>query len=246
VDEKCEIASIVSRDVTEMIGVNTRVHLAQAETIMRARINNALMLAGVTLVDPATTYIDAGVEIGMDTIIEPNTHVRGKTKIGVNCQIGPNTVIRDSQIGDECTILASDLTDAIVEEGVQIGPFARLRPGAHLASGVKVGNYGEIKNSFIGEGSHIGHFSYIGDTQMGKHVNIGAGTVTCNFDGKQKSQTVIGDDVFIGSDTMLVAPVTIGDRARTGAGSVVTKNVPPDSLAVGQPARVIRKIANSS
>lgn len=246
VDEKCEIASIVSRDVTEMIGVNTRVHLAQAETIMRARINNALMLAGVTLVDPATAYIDASVEIGMDTIIEPNTHVRGKTKIGVNCQIGPNTVIRDSQIGDECTILASDLTDAIVEEGVQIGPFARLRPGAHLASGVKVGNYGEIKNSFIGEGSHIGHFSYIGDTQMGKRVNIGAGTVTCNFDGKQKSQTVIGDDVFIGSDTMLVAPVTIGDRARTGAGSVVTKNVPPDSLAVGQPARVIRKIANSS
>ncbi len=199
------------------------------------------MLAGVTLVDPATTYIDASIEIGADTTIEPNTHLRGKTKIGTDCRIGANTVICDSKIGDHCEILSSDIAGAIVEENVRIGPFARLRSGAHLARGVKMGNFGEVKNSYVGEESHIGHFSYIGDTQMGKRVNIGAGTVTCNFDGKQKNQTIIGDDVFIGSDTMLVAPITIGDRARTGAGSVVTKDIPPDSLAVGAPARVIRR-----
>lgn len=245
VTEHCPIETIISHDVDEMIGVNTRVQLAQAEKIMRTRINEMWMLAGVTLIDPATTYIDAAVEIGPDTIIEPNTYLRGKTKIGTNCQIGPNTIIRDSQIGDECRILSSDLTQAIVEDHVQTGPFARLRPGAHLGRGVKVGNFGEVKNSYIGDESHIGHFSYIGDTQMGKRVNVGAGTITCNYDGKRKHRTVIGDDVFIGSDTMLVAPVTIGDRARTGAGSVVTKDVPPDSLAVGQPARVIRKIVDS-
>jgi bifunctional UDP-N-acetylglucosamine pyrophosphorylase/glucosamine-1-phosphate N-acetyltransferase len=243
VAEHCAIETIVSRDADEMIGINTRVQLAQAERIMRQRINKALMLAGVTLIDPATTYIDANVEIGQDTIIEPNTYLRGKTKIGARCRIGPNTIVRDSQIGDECEIVSSDITQAIVEDHVQMGPFARLRPGAHLAHKVRIGNYAEIKNSYIGEESHIGHFSYIGDTQMGKRVNIGAGTITCNYDGKRKHRTVIGDDVFIGSDTMLVAPVTIGDRARTGAGSVVTKDVPPDSLAVGQPARVIRRMS---
>lgn len=243
VAEHCAIETIVSRDADEMIGINTRVQLAHAERVMRQRINKALMLAGVTLVDPATTYIDATVEIGQDTLIEPNTYLRGKTKIGVNCQIGPNTIIRDSQIGDECKIVSSDITQAIVEDQVQMGPFARLRPGAHLARNVRIGNYAEIKNSYIGEESHIGHFSYIGDTQTGKRVNVGAGTITCNYDGKHKHRTVIGDDVFIGSDTMLVAPITIGDRARTGAGSVVTKDVPPDSLAVGQPARVIRRIS---
>ena len=241
VKEKKKIESIVSRDAGEMIGVNTRVHLAQAEKIMRARINQSFMLAGVTLVDPATTYIDASIEIGADTTIEPNTHLRGKTKIGTDCRIGANTVICDSKIGDHCEILSSDIAGAIVEENVKMGPFARLRSGAHLARGVKMGNFGEVKNSYVGEESHIGHFSYIGDSHMGKRVNIGAGTVTCNFDGKQKNQTIIGDDVFIGSDTMLVAPITIGDRARTGAGSVVTKDVPPDSLAVGAPARVIRR-----
>jgi bifunctional UDP-N-acetylglucosamine pyrophosphorylase/glucosamine-1-phosphate N-acetyltransferase len=241
--EHCTIETIVSRDADEMIGINTRVQLAQAERIMRQRINKALMLAGVTLIDPATTYIDANVEIGQDTIIEPNTYLRGKTKIGARCRIGPNTIVRDSQIGDECEIVSSDITQAIVQDHVQMGPFARLRPGAHLACKVRIGNYAEIKNSYIGEESHIGHFSYIGDTQMGKRVNIGAGTITCNYDGKRKHRTVIGDDVFIGSDTMLVAPVTIGDRARTGAGSVVTKDVPPDSLAVGQPARVIRRMS---
>lgn len=245
VAEHCHIEAIVSRDVGEIIGVNNRAQLAQAEKLMRERINQSLMLAGVTMIDPATTYIESGVEIGVDTIIEPNTHLHGSTRIGENCRIGPNTIIRDSTIGDSCTILSSDLTEAIVEENVRMGPYARLRSGAHLARNVYMGNYGEVKNSYIGEGSHIGHFSYIGDTHMGKRVNIGAGTITCNFDGKQKNRTIIGDNAFIGSDTMLIAPVTIGARARTGAGAVVNRDVPADSLAVGAPARVIRRVANS-
>jgi bifunctional UDP-N-acetylglucosamine pyrophosphorylase/glucosamine-1-phosphate N-acetyltransferase len=240
--ESRRIEAIVSRDANEMLGINTRVHLAQAEKIMRERINIALMLAGVTLIDPATTYIEADVQIGVDTIIEPNTHLRGKTRIGVNCRIGPNTIIRDSQVGDECVILSSDITESRIAERVRIGPFARLRAGTVIAREVYIGNFGEVKNSSVGEGTHIGHFSYIGDAELGAHVNIGAGTITCNFDGKHKHRTIIGDDAFIGSDTMLVAPVTVGARARTGAGSVVNKDVPPDSLAVGVPARVIRKL----
>ena len=244
VKENRALEAVVLHDASEMLGINTRVQLAQAEKIMRERINAALMLSGVTLIDPATTYIETNVVVGEDTVIEPNTHLRGKTRVGANCRIGPNAIIRDSQIGDECEIVASDITGAVIEERVHIGPFSRLRPGAHIAREVYIGNYGEVKNSFVGERSHIGHFSYIGDAELGKHVNIGAGTITCNYDGKQKNRTVIGDDAFIGSDTMLIAPVTIGARARTGAGAVVNKDIPPDSLAVGMPARVIRKLAD--
>lgn len=240
--ESRRIEAIVSHDASEMLGVNTRVHLAQAEKIMRERINTALMLAGVTLIDPATTYIESDVQIGMDTIIEPNTHLRGKTRIGANCRIGPNTIIRDSQVGDECVIVSSDITEARIAERVRIGPFARLRAGTVIARDVYIGNFGEVKNSSVGEGTHIGHFSYIGDAELGAHVNIGAGTITCNFDGKNKHRTIIGDNAFVGSDTLLIAPVTVGARARTGAGAVVNKDIPPDSLAVGVPARVIRKL----
>jgi bifunctional UDP-N-acetylglucosamine pyrophosphorylase/glucosamine-1-phosphate N-acetyltransferase len=197
------------------------------------------------LIDPATTYIEPDVQIGMDTVIEPNTHLRGKTRIGANCRIGPNTIIRDSEVGDECIILASDITESRIADHVRIGPFARIRAGTVLARAVYIGNFGEVKNSSVGEGTHIGHFSYIGDAELGARVNIGAGTITCNYDGKRKHRTVIHDDVFIGSDTMLIAPVTIGARARTGAGAVVNKDVPPDSLAVGVPARVIRKLAQN-
>ncbi|MBI5653739.1 MAG: bifunctional UDP-N-acetylglucosamine diphosphorylase/glucosamine-1-phosphate N-acetyltransferase GlmU [Chloroflexi bacterium] len=235
------IEALVLDDLSEVIGINTRVHLARAEKIMRDRINERWMDAGVTLIDPATTYIDADATIGMDTVIEPNTHIHGATRIGAQCRIGPNAIIRASDIGDACTIIASVIRESKLEEHVRVGPFADLRPGAHLARDVYVGNFGEVKNSYIGEATHIGHFSYIGDAELGAHVNIGAGTITCNYDGKKKSRTVIGARAFIGSDTMLVAPVEIGARAHTGAGSVVTKNVPPDSLAVGQPARVIRK-----
>lgn len=242
VDEKRKVESIPVSDVTEIVGVNTRVHLARAEKIMRQRINEAYMLAGVTMVDPDTIYIDAGVAIGMDTTIEPNTHIRGKTRIGANCRIGSNSNIRDAQIGNNCKIISSVVEESTLEDEVDMGPFAHLRPGSYLSRGVHLGNYVEVKNSRLGVKTQAGHFCYLGDAQIGARVNIGAGTITVNYDGEKKNQTIIGDDAFIGSDTMLVAPVKIGARARTGAGAVVTKNVPPATLAVGVPARAIRKL----
>lgn len=235
------IETIPSTDANQFIGINTRVQLAQAEKIMRGRINAALMLNGVTLIDPATTYIDADVEIAADTRIEPNTRIIGKTRVGSECEIGPNTIIADSTIGARCRVLASVLEGAMLEDDVEMGPFTHLREGAYLGRGVHLGNYVEVKNSKLGAEAKAGHFSYIGDAEIGARTNIGAGTITCNYDGTRKSKTVIGEDAFIGSDTMLVAPVTIGNRARTGAGSVVTKDVPDDALAVGAPARVLRK-----
>jgi bifunctional UDP-N-acetylglucosamine pyrophosphorylase/glucosamine-1-phosphate N-acetyltransferase len=178
----------------------------------------------------------------MDTIILPNTHLEGETHIGENCQIGPNTIVRDSRIGSYCQVESSVLEGAVLEDEVIIGPFAHLREGAHLCKGVHMGNFGEVKNSRLEPGVKLGHFSYIGDAHIGEDTNIGAGTITCNFDGENKNHTEIGKAVFIGSDTMLVAPLKIGDHARTGAGSVVTKDVPAHGLAVGVPARVIRKL----
>lgn len=236
------VQALTLEEASEAIGINTRVHLAEAEALLRRRINRAWMLAGVTILDPATTYIEPSVTLGADTVIWPNTHLRGVTRIGENCEIGPNTIIRSTQVGDGCKVLSSVLEQAEVEDGVDIGPFAHLRKGAHLASGVHMGNFGEVKNSYLGPGTKMGHFSYIGDATIAEDVNIGAGTITCNFDGKQKHPTVIEQGVFIGSDTMLVAPVKIGEGARTGAGSVVTKDVPPYTLAVGVPARPIRKL----
>ena len=229
-------------DVEETIGVNTRVHLAEVETAMRRRINQQHMLNGVTMIDPASTYIEVGVNIGRDTVIMPNTYLHGKTEIGEDNSIGPNTIIRDSKIGNHCKVLASSLEGAMLEDYVDMGPFARLRKGAHLASHVHMGNFGEVKDSHLAEGVKMGHFSYIGNAQIGANTNIGAGTITCNYDGEKKHATEIGEDVFIGSDTMLVAPLTIGAGARTGAGSVVTKNVAADTLVVGVPARAIKKL----
>jgi bifunctional UDP-N-acetylglucosamine pyrophosphorylase/glucosamine-1-phosphate N-acetyltransferase len=233
----------ILEDAEEGIGVNNRIHLAEAEAILRKRINRKWMLEGVTLVDPATTYIEPDVTIGQDTMIWPNTYLQGATKIGAACSIGPNTIIRDSVVGEHSTVLASVLEDAIVEDYVEVGPFSHLRSGAHLAQGVHLGNFGEVKNSYLGPGTKMGHFSYIGDATIGAEVNIGAGTITCNFDGEKKNHTEIEANVFIGSDTMLVAPVKLGEGARTGAGSVVTKDVPSYTLAVGVPARPIRKLA---
>ncbi len=236
------VQALVSDDLVETIGINTRVHLAEAELAMRQRINRAHMLAGVTIVDPASTYIEPGIKIGRDTVIWPNTCLRGKTVIGEGCVIGPNTIAEDTTVGDCCEILAAVMEGAVVEDNVGIGPFARLRKGAHLCKGVHVGNFGEVKDSTLGPGTKMGHFSYIGNATIGDNVNIGAGTVTCNYDGVHKNQTEIGEDVFIGSDTMLVAPVKIGARSRTGAGAVVTKDVEPDTLVVGVPARPIKKL----
>lgn len=236
------VQAYVLEDSHEAIGVNTRVHLAEAEAVLRARINRQWMLAGVTLVDPSATYIEPDVTIGQDTTIHPNTHLRGATSVGENCTLGPNTIINDTVIGSRSTVIASVLEAAQVEDDVHIGPYAHLRSGAHLARGVHMGNFGEVKSSYLGPDVKMGHFSYIGDATIGANVNIGAGTVTCNFDGVQKHHTDIADDVFIGSDTMLVAPVKLGEGARTGAGSVVTKDVQPYTLAVGVPARQIRKL----
>jgi bifunctional UDP-N-acetylglucosamine pyrophosphorylase/glucosamine-1-phosphate N-acetyltransferase len=200
------------------------------------------MLSGVSMMDPAATYIEAGVQIGRDTTILPNTHIHGKTVIGERNVIGPNTIIRDTTIGNGCRILASVMEGAVLEDDVEMGPFARLRKGAHLKSHVHMGNFGEVKDSTLHEGVKMGHFSYIGNADIGANTNIGAGTITCNYDGDKKHPTTIGEDVFIGSDTMLVAPLTLGAGARTGAGAVVTKNVPEDTLVVGMPARAIRKL----
>jgi bifunctional UDP-N-acetylglucosamine pyrophosphorylase/glucosamine-1-phosphate N-acetyltransferase len=221
----------------ESFGVNTRVHLAQAEGRMRERVLERLMLDGVTLIDPATTYIDASVSVGEDTVIYPNTHIRGRTAIGRECRIGPGAQVRDSRIGDGCTINAAVLEEATVEEHVDIGPYCHLRPGAYLCTGVHMGNFGEVKNSRLGRNTQMGHFSYIGDAEIGANVNIAAGVITCNYDGVTKHKTIVEDDAFIGCDTMLVAPVRVGARSATGAGTVVTKDVPPDVLAVGVPAR---------
>ncbi len=242
VSDGLAIQAITLDDPGEAIGINTRIHLAEAEALMRKRINNEWMLAGVTLIDPATTYIETGVSIGQDTVIWPNTHLQGSTRIGNGCIVGPDAIVHNTRLGNRCKVVASVLEGAELEDEVEIGPFGHLRKGAHLAQGVHMGNFGEVKNSYLGPGTKMGHFSYIGDATIGEDVNIGAGTITCNFDGLNKNHTEIGKDVFIGSDTMLVAPVKLGEGARTGAGAVVTKDIPPHSLAVGVPARTIRKL----
>jgi len=236
------VQAVVHDDFIETIGINTRVHLSEAEAAMRMRINREHMLSGVSMMNPETTYIDAGVKIGRDTTILPNTYLHGNTVIGEKNVIGPNTIIRNSTIGNGCRILASDMESAVLEDDVDMGPFARLRKGAHLKSHVHMGNFGEVKDSVLHEGVKMGHFSYIGNADIGSNTNIGAGTITANYDGEKKNPTIIGEDVFIGSDTMLVAPLTLGSGARTGAGAVVTKNVPDDTLVVGMPARAIRKV----
>ncbi|HUF53938.1 MAG TPA: DapH/DapD/GlmU-related protein [Dehalococcoidia bacterium] len=197
---------------------------------LEARLHQAARLAanGVTIVDPATTYIDAHVEVGSGSVIKPNTTITGKSHIGANCQVGPNTVIEDSTLMDD----------------VQVGPFCHIRGGAHIESGVHLGNYVEVKASRIGAGSKAHHFSYIGDADVGRDVNIGAGTVTCNYDGESKHRTVIEDGAFIGSDTMLVAPVRVGKGAGTAAGSVVTTDVEPGDRVAGIPAKPMKKGPN--
>ena len=242
VKDNVPVQAVVHDDFIETIGINTRVHLSEAEAALRQRINREHMLKGVSMLNPASTYIDAGIKIGQDTTILPNTYIHGKTEIGEGNVIGPNTIIRNTRVGNRCTILASVLEGAVLEDDVDMGPFARLRKGAHLKSHVHMGNFGEVKDSTLGEGVKMGHFSYIGDATIGANTNIGAGTITANYDGEKKHPTTIGEDVFIGSDTMLVAPLKLGDGARTGAGAVVTKNVPEDTLVVGMPARAVRKV----
>jgi len=235
------VQAVVSCDPTPVLGINNRLHLAQAEAVLRQRIRERVMLGGVTLIDPPSTFIDGGVTIGQDTVVHPNSTVSGSTVIGKDCRIGPNSIIVDSTIGDRCRVVASVVEKATLEEGVEVGPFGHVRPESYLEAGVHLGNFTEVKKSRLGRNTRMGHFSYIGDATVGAEVNIGAGTITCNFDGVAKHCTVIGDGAFIGSDTMLVAPVEVGEGAVTGAGSVVNRDVPPGALAVGVPARIRRK-----
>lgn len=238
VGEGGRVEAVVAEDADEALGINTRVHLAEAESVIRRRVNERWMRRGVTVIDPATTYIDRSVAIGRDTTLRPNTHLRGDTRIGERCVIGPNTMVVDSSIGDECVVLASVVEQAVMEEGSDIGPFGHLRKGARLCKGAHMGNFGELKQSTLGPGAKMGHFGYLGDAEVEAGANVGAGTITCNYDGERKHRTVIEEGAFIGSDTMLVAPVRVGKGAKTGAGSVVTRDVPPDALVYGVPARV--------
>lgn len=242
VRDNLPVQAVVHDDFIETIGINTRVHLSEAEAALRRRINAEHMLNGVSMLDPNSTYIEVGVKIGKDTMIMPNTYIHGKTEIGEGNIIGPNTIIRDTKIGNGCKVLSSVMEGAVLEDDVDMGPFARLRKGAHLKSHVHMGNFGEVKDSTLHEGVKMGHFSYIGNADVGANTNIGAGTITANYDGEKKHPTTIGEDVFIGSDTMLIAPVKLGDGARTGAGAIVKRDVPEDTLVVGMPARAIRKL----
>jgi bifunctional UDP-N-acetylglucosamine pyrophosphorylase/glucosamine-1-phosphate N-acetyltransferase len=238
VEEGERVLALSPEDEEEALGVNSRLDLARVEAVIRQRVRERLMLSGVTIVDPPSTLIDSTVQMGQDTVIHPRTILEGETTIGAGCAIGPGSHLRDSKVGDGCTILYSLVEEAVLEEKVDVGPFSHLRPGTHLASGVHVGNFVEIKESYIGPGTKVGHFSYIGDATLGREVNVGAGTITCNYDGERKHHTIVEDHVFLGSDTMLVAPVRVGAGAKTGAGSVVTRDIPPGSLAYGVPARI--------
>jgi bifunctional UDP-N-acetylglucosamine pyrophosphorylase/glucosamine-1-phosphate N-acetyltransferase len=241
VAEGSPVSSLTVTDEEETLGINNRVHLAEAERVIRRRINQAHMLAGVSMTDPELVYIEEGVKIGRDTILLPNTWLSGSTIIGEGCEIGPNTFISDSSIGDHCHLLASVVEGAVVEDEVGMGPFCHLRNGAHLGRGVHMGNFGEVKDSYLAAGVKMGHFSYIGNATIGENVNIGAGTITCNFDGVNKNPTEIGENTFIGSDTMLVAPVVIGKNAKTAAGAVVTHDVADNEVVAGVPARPMKK-----
>jgi bifunctional UDP-N-acetylglucosamine pyrophosphorylase/glucosamine-1-phosphate N-acetyltransferase len=237
------VGVMLHEDPHEVLGVNTRVDLADSETRLRRRTLERLMMAGVTLVDPATTYVDDTVEVGRDTTILPGTILSGATRVGANCTIGPYCQLVDAELADGVLVRAmSVLERARVGAGAQVGPFARLRPGANLGEDVHVGNFVEVKNSTLGRGSKANHLTYLGDAEIGSGCNIGAGTITCNYDGKHKHRTTIEDGVYIGSDTMLVAPVRVGRGSKTGAGAVVTRDVPERSLAVGVPARVARTL----
>jgi bifunctional UDP-N-acetylglucosamine pyrophosphorylase / glucosamine-1-phosphate N-acetyltransferase len=231
------VAGHRAEDFAVTMGVNNRVELAAVEAEARRRLLEAHMLDGVTVVDPGSTWIDAGVEIARDARIEPGTSLRGSTQIGEGATVGPLTTLLDSVVGARSRVLHSYLVECEVREGCSVGPFAYLRPGAVLEDGAKAGTFVEIKNSHVGEGSKVPHLAYIGDAEIGPGSNLGAGTITANYDGSRKHRTVIGRDVRIGVDTMLIAPVEVGDSAYTGAGAVVKDDVPDGALAVSENAQ---------
>lgn len=228
------VSAYISDDFSENLGVNDRVALSQAEEIMRARINEAHMRNGVTIINPANTYIGADVTIGSDTIVYPGTLLEGQTVIGEDCYIGPNSHIVDSQIGHRTKIDASVVEESMIGEDVTVGPYAHIRPASNVLNRAKVGNFVELKKTILGEGSKASHLTYLGDAEIGADVNIGCGTITVNYDGVNKFKTTIGDRSFIGCNANLVAPVTIHSDTYVAAGTTVTKEVPPFALAIGR------------
>lgn len=238
--------SIEVDDPAEALGINDRVQLSEAETYLRERLRIHWMRNGVTMPDSGTVYIDADVSLGEDTTVLPNTHITGATSVADRCVLGPNTIIDGAQIGSECRVWSSVVEGSELEARVNVGPYTHIRPGSRIAEGAVLGNFAEVNRSTVGRNSKSAHFSYLGDAEVGEDVNIGAGTVTVNYDGVNKQSTRIGDGAFIGCDTMLVAPVDIGEGAQTAAGAVVTKDVPPDAIAVGVPARVKSKSKRKS
>ncbi len=232
--EGLSVAAHLATDLAVTMGINNRVQLAEVEAEARRRLLEGHMLAGVTIVDPGSTWIDAGVDIGQDARIEPGTSLRGATSVGPGATVGPHTTVLDSEIGAEATVLRAHVDTAKIGDGASVGPFAYLRPGTVLEAGAKAGTYVEIKNSHIGKGAKVPHLSYIGDADVGAGSNIGAGSITANYDGFTKNRTTIGRDVRIGVDTMLIAPVEVGDSAYTGAGAVLKDDVPEGALAVSE------------
>jgi bifunctional UDP-N-acetylglucosamine pyrophosphorylase / glucosamine-1-phosphate N-acetyltransferase len=232
------VVALTVEDDGRLLGINDRAELAQAEWDLRTRINGEHMRAGVTMRDPSTAYIDATVTLAEDVTLEPNVTLRGTTTIGEGTTIGAGSQVVDSTIGARCLVWASIVEESTVEDGVRIGPFSHLRPGSHVGQDAEIGNFAELKNTRLGRGVRQHHMSYLGDADLGDGTNVGAGTITANYDGQRKHRTTIGKRVFLGVDTMLRAPLTIGDDAKTGAGAVVTKDVPPGKLAVGMPARI--------
>jgi bifunctional UDP-N-acetylglucosamine pyrophosphorylase/glucosamine-1-phosphate N-acetyltransferase len=237
--EKKRVFPFLAQDSLEVMGINTRVELARASQGMRRKIAERHMLEGVTLIDPETAYIDREVKIGRDTVIHPNCHLLGNTSLGVGCSIEPGCKIANTQVGNRVIIKASSvISECRIEDRVEVGPFAHLRPETLLREGSRIGNFVEVKKSVIGRGTKANHLTYIGDATLGEKINVGAGTITCNYDGQKKHPTVIEDGVFIGSNTALVAPVRIERNSVIGAGSTITKQVPPDTLAVARGKQV--------
>ena len=228
------IGVLVSPDPDVVLGVNSRADLADCAAIIQTRLRSELMIAGVTMTDPSSVYLDADVTVGRDTILEPGTHLEGRTAVGGGCTIGPNVVIRDCAVGDGTQVLFAHLSGSIVGDGCQIGPFAYLRPGVVVEDGGKIGTYVEVKNTRVGANAKVPHLSYIGDAEIGAGTNIGAGNITANYDGFRKHRTFIGAGVKTGSDCVLVAPVSIGDRAMTAAGSIITHDVPAGALGIAR------------
>lgn len=239
---KCEgqkIGATVIADPLETMGINNRVQLAEAEKIMRLRKLYGLMLDGVTIVDPANTYIDHDVIIGADSVVYPGTVIEGKCSFGSECEIGPYSRLKEVEVGQRVTIQNSIILESSVGDDANIGPYAYIRPGTVLKDSVKVGDFVEIKNSVVGKGSKVPHLSYVGDAEIGDKVNIGAGTITCNYDGSKKWKTIIGSNSFVGSNTNFVAPVEVGENAIIGAGSTVTKSVPDGALCVERSKQIV-------